>query len=145
LLYADILPGAGDGVSTKGIAQRIERDVSRGTQFAADQDNVGIEIIAEIADQAAHLRGGVADDALRVDISVQRQFEKILDADETMSVAHRVSQCVDGHFAFQAATVAAPAQGSHVVDDHMAELAGNSARAAEHLTVDSDAKPDADR
>jgi hypothetical protein len=54
---------------------------------------------------------------LSADISVQRQFEKILDADETMSITHRVSQRV-------------------VVDDHMAELAGDSACAAEHLTVD---------
>jgi hypothetical protein len=80
------------------------------SQFAADQDNVAIEIIAEIADQAPHLRGRVADDALSADISVQRQFEKILDADETMSITHRVSQRVDGHLAFQAATIAAPAQ-----------------------------------
>jgi hypothetical protein len=99
-LDANIFSSARDGVSAKGIAQRIEHDVSSGAQFAADQDNIGIKIIAEIADQAAHLPGGGADDALRADVSVQRHLETVLDADGTVSVTHRVPERVDGHFAF---------------------------------------------
>ena len=140
----DVLRGRRERVALDRLAQRVEQQVARLAQVAADDDHLGVEAgCTASATRAADDAAGVGDHAPRSRRRRRAPAAIMLARPSARrrgcGAAARTSAGPDGE-RLQAAAVAAAADRALRVDQHVADLAGGAASAAVGAAVDDQAR-----
>src|SRR5439155_19390113 len=112
--HADVARRAGDGVAANGVAHRLEQQAAGRGQAAADDDELGVELVAQPGDHLADGAPGVGDDARARRVALAGEGDHAVDGQAV--APQQLEQRVGAGEGLQAATQAAAAHRAVLVD-----------------------------
>ena len=141
----DVVGRGADGAAAQGGGERVEQQVARGGEVAADDDPLRVEQVAERRDGAADGGAGVADRPRAARVAVAGGGDHGGQGGILERAAQRGEDRLGAGEGLEAAAVAAAADRAVRGDDRVADLARRAARAAVGAAAHDQARPDAGR
>src|SRR5215213_3943278 len=122
---ADVVRGRRDRVARDRFAKWIEQQRAGLRQLAADDEQLGVELVAEGRRRDADEARCVGDHALAGRVAAARQLDEPVDRQRVaVLAAEQVQEGVGARVRLQASPVAAPAERAVLVDEHVPDLPG---------------------